>query len=175
MTFMRDAVISNLEQSEAEGDWSYAEHNNNFLPPFVDHLPDPAPNSYRAKLKELWFFTHAQEFEGASAELHEEFLLNYQLPIMNRFGLVAYGCCETLDRKIEFLRKISNLRRICIGPTANMESSADQIGMDYILAAESVYGRARVRSGAVSRYRSHRFSAEQGVPYRTDAERDDDH
>jgi hypothetical protein len=134
MAFMRDAVIANLKQGEAAGDWSYAEHRNYFMPPFVDGLPDAAPNSYGAKLKDLWFFTHAQEFEGVSARLHEEFLLNYQLPIMEMFGLVAYGCCETLDKKIGILRMIPNLRRICIGPTADVELSADQVGRDYILS-----------------------------------------
>jgi hypothetical protein len=134
MAFMRDAVIANLKQGEAAGDWSLDEHRNYFMPSFVDDLPDPAPNSYGAKLKDLWFFTHAQEFEGVNAKLHEEFLLNYQLPIMELFGLVAYGCCETLDKKIELLRKIPNLRRICIGPTANVKLSADQIGRDYILS-----------------------------------------
>jgi hypothetical protein len=134
MAFMRDAVVVNLKQGEAAGDWSYAEHKNYFMPPFVDSLPDPAPNSYGAKLKDLWFFTHAQEFEGVSARLHEEFLLDYQMPIMELFGWVAYGCCETLDKKIDLLRKIPNLRRICIGPTADVASSADQVGRDYILS-----------------------------------------
>lgn len=41
MVFMRDAVIANLKQGEAAGDWSYAEQNNYFMPPFVDDLPDP--------------------------------------------------------------------------------------------------------------------------------------
>ena len=59
MTFMRDAVIANLKQGEAAGDWSYAEHQDYFMPPFVDTLPDPKPNSYGAHLKDLWFFTHA--------------------------------------------------------------------------------------------------------------------
>jgi hypothetical protein len=134
MAFMRDAVIANLKQGEAAGDWSYAEHKNYFMPPFVDGLPDPMPNMYGARLKDLWFFTHAQEFEGVSAKQHEEFLLNYQMPILELFGLVAYGCCETLDKKIDILRKIPNLRRICIGPTANVQLSADQIGRDYILS-----------------------------------------
>lgn len=134
MTFMRDTVIANLKQGEAAGDWSHAEHHNYFMPSFVDDLPDPTPNSYGAKLKDLWFFTHAQEFEGVNAKLHQEFLLNYQMPIMELFGLVAYGCCETLDKKIDILRKIPNLRRICIGPTANVELSADQIGRNYILS-----------------------------------------
>ncbi|TFH05188.1 MAG: hypothetical protein E4H09_02395, partial [Spirochaetales bacterium] len=134
MGFMRDAVISNLSQGEGAGDWSTAEHNNYFMPPFVHGLPDPAPNSHGARLKDLWFFTHAQEFEVVGREQHEEFLLQYQMPIMKLFGLVNYGCCETLDGKIDMLRQIPNLRRICIGPNADVRRSAEQVGRDYVLS-----------------------------------------
>ncbi len=56
------------------------------------------------------------------------------MPIMEKFGLVNYGCCETLDHKIDILRKIPNLRRICVGPTANLKNCADQIGKDYVVS-----------------------------------------
>ena len=134
MAFMRDSVLENLEQGEAAGDWSLAENQNYSMPPHTHELPEPEEESYGARLKDLWFFTHAQEFETVSPEMHEEFLLNYQMPIMEKFGLVNYGCCETLDHKIDILRKIPNLRRICVGPTANLKNCADQIGKDYIVS-----------------------------------------
>jgi hypothetical protein len=134
MTFMRDGVLKNLEQGEAAGDWSTAENQNYSLPPHTKELPEPEANSYNARLKDLWFFTHAQEFEGVSPQMHEEFLLNYQLPIMEKFGLVNYGCCETLDRKIDILRKIPNLRRICLGPMSDVKMGAEKIGKDYIVS-----------------------------------------
>lgn len=134
MSFMRDSVLRNLEQGEAAGDWSLAENQNYSLPPHTPELPEPEAESYGAKLKDLWFFTHAQEFETTSPEMHEEFLLNYQMPIMEKFGLVNYGCCETLDNKIEILRKIPNLRRICVGPIANLKKCAQQIGKDYVVS-----------------------------------------
>ena len=134
MAFLRDAVLENIEQGEAAGDWSTTEHQNYSLPPHCHELPDPEANAYGAKLSDLWFFTHAQEFETVGPEQHEEFLLNYQMPIMEKFGLVNYGCCETLDRKIDMLRKIKNLRRICIGPMASVKRSAEAVGQDYILS-----------------------------------------
>ncbi len=134
MTFMRDAVVANLKQGEEAGDWSLADQQNYSSPAFVEGLPDPAPNSYGARLKDLWFFTHAQEFEGVGPDQHEEFLLNYQLPIMELFGLVNYGCCETLDNKIDMLRKIPNLRRILAGPRADLKRTAEQVGRDYCIS-----------------------------------------
>lgn len=134
MAFMRDAVLSNLDQGEAAGDWSTADSQNYGMPPHAEGLPEPRPNSHGAKLKDLWFFTHAQEFEGVSPGQHEEFLLRYQMPIMARFGLVNYGCCESLDNKIALLRSIPNLRRILMGPLANLSNGCAQIGADYIVS-----------------------------------------
>lgn len=133
MTFMRDAVLMNLEKGEQDADWTTVD-GCSYTFNHTKNLPTPKANSYGAKLKDLWFFTHAQEFESVGSEQHEEFLLNYQMPIMQKFGLVSYGCCETLDRKIDMLRKIPNLRRICIGPNADLKRSAEQIGKDYVIS-----------------------------------------
>ncbi len=134
MAFTRDAVLANLDQGESAGDWSTVENCNYGMPPDTDGLPEPKPNSHGASLKDLWFFTHAQEFEGVSPAQHEEFLLQYQMPIMARFGLVNYGCCETLDNKIDMLRKIPNLRRILMGPRADVARGCEKIGGDYIVS-----------------------------------------
>lgn len=134
MAFMRDAVMANLGAGEAAGDWSTADGNNYWVPRYVEDLPDPQPAAYEAPLSDLWFFSHAQEFEGVSPAQFEEFLLAYQLPIMERFGLVNYGCCETLNDKIDSLRKIPNLRRILMGPLADLQDGCRQIGGDYVVS-----------------------------------------
>jgi hypothetical protein len=133
MAFMRDAVLANLEQGETAGDWGAADGcSYTFL--HTNGLKPPAPNAYGAKLKDLWFFTHAQEFEPVGSEQHKEFLLDYQMPIMQKFGLVTYGCCETLDSKIDLLRTIPNLRSICVGPKADLFKMAEEAGGDYVLS-----------------------------------------
>jgi len=134
MAFTRDAVLANLDQGRAAGDWSLADGCNYAMPPDVDDLPAPRPNSHGADLGDLWFFTHAQEFEAVSPAQHDEFLLQYQMPIMARFGLVNYGCCETLDNKIDMLRRIPNLRRILMGPRADLARGCDRIGRDYVVS-----------------------------------------
>jgi len=83
---------------------------------------------------ELWAFMAAQEFAGVSPEMHDEFLLQYQLPILKEFGLVAYGCCEDLTHKIDMLRQIPNLRRITVSPFADVAKCAEQIGREYVLS-----------------------------------------
>jgi hypothetical protein len=66
--------------------------------------------------------------------MHEEFLLRYQRPILDKFGLVAYGCCEDLTRKIDMLRSVPNLRRIAVAPVADVARCAEQIGRDYVMS-----------------------------------------
>jgi len=61
-------------------------------------------------------------------------MLQYQIPIMREFGLVAYGCCEDLTHKIDVLRQIPNLRRIAISPMADVARCAEQIGTDYVFS-----------------------------------------
>ncbi len=51
MAFTRDAVLANLKQGEAAGDWSTVDHQNFGTPPYCRDLPDPEPNTYGARLK----------------------------------------------------------------------------------------------------------------------------
>ena len=131
--FMRDGILRTHQQAEAAGDWSLSAHQNQSMP-YAEELPDPAPNVNRVQRKQLWGYMAAQEFTLVSPALHEEFLLQYQLPILSQFGLTAYGCCEDLTRKIKLLRKIPNLRRIAVSPFANVARCAEQIGSDYVLS-----------------------------------------
>jgi hypothetical protein len=66
--------------------------------------------------------------------MHDEFMLQYQLPILKRFALTAYGCCEDLTTKIGILRQIPNLRIIGVAPRADLRKCAAQIGTDYVIS-----------------------------------------
>ena len=66
--------------------------------------------------------------------MHDEFLLQYQKPIIEKWGLSAYGCCEDLTEKIDMLRQIRNLRIIAVAPRANVKRCAEQIGRDYVMS-----------------------------------------
>lgn len=131
--FMAAGVEKAQAEAEAAGDWGLCAHQNQAMP-YARELPDPAPNRNGVRRGDLWGFMAAQEFTVVSPAMHEEFLLRYQLPILRRFGLVAYGCCEDLTRKIGMLRQIPNLRRIAVAPSADVASCADQIGRDYVLS-----------------------------------------
>ncbi|NOY74242.1 MAG: hypothetical protein GXP32_00425 [Kiritimatiellaeota bacterium] len=133
VSFMSDGVLKAQKEAEAAGDWSLSEHQNQAMP-YAEELRDPAPNSFGVPREDLWCFMAAQEFTAVSPAMHEEFLLQYQMPIMRDFGLVAYGCCEDLTNKIEMLKQIPNLRRIAVSPFADVAKCAERIGTDYVLS-----------------------------------------
>jgi hypothetical protein len=131
--FMADGVLKTHEEAERAGDWGLCAHQNQAMP-YAEELQDPAANVNGVKRRQLWAYMAAQEFTSVSPAMHEEFLLRYQRPILEKFGLVAYGCCEDLSRKIDMLRTIPNLRRIAVSPFADVAACAGQIGRDYVLS-----------------------------------------
>ena len=48
--------------------------------------------------------------------------------------MLNYGTRNRTGWKIDYLRKIPNLRRIAVTPFANAKKCAEQIGKDYILS-----------------------------------------
>lgn len=133
LAFMRDGILANTQAAEDAGDYSLTGQQNQALT-YAQGLERPAPNSGARQRKQLWGFCAAQEFTLISPEFHEEFMFRYQRPIMEHFGLVHYGCCEDLTRKIDMLRSLKNLRSIAVAPLANVAKCAEQIGTDYALS-----------------------------------------
>ena len=133
LSFMRDGILKAHREAEAAGDWRLNVHQNQAIP-YAQELRDPAAASGPVLRRDLWWFCAAQEFTGIGPAQFDEFLLQYQLPILREFGLVAYGCCEDLTRKIDVLRQIPNLRRIAVSPMANVASCAEQIGDEYVFS-----------------------------------------
>jgi hypothetical protein len=133
MAFLRDGVLKTHDEAQNAGDWGLCAHQNQAMP-YALELPDPAANMNGVGREKLWGYMAAQEFTAVSPGMHEEFLLQYQLPILRQFGLVAYGCCEDLSQKIQMLRQIPNLRRIAVSPFANVSRCAEQIGDRYVVS-----------------------------------------
>ena len=133
LAFMRDGILQTHEEAEKVGDWTLCDHQNQAMP-YAEELEDPAPNSPSVTRDRLWYFCASQETTLVGPDMFDEFMLQYQLPIIGKFGLVAYGCCEDLTQKIDVLRQIPNLRRIAVAPAADVAKCAEQIGTDYVLS-----------------------------------------
>ena len=132
LAFMRDGILRAQDTAEAAGDFGAFNGSNQSMT-YAEDLPDPSLR-HPVMRSQLWGYFAAQEYTLISPEMHEEFLLNYQMPVMRPYGLVAYGCCEDLTRKIDMLRKIPNLRRVAVTPVADVGRCAEQIGRDYVFS-----------------------------------------
>ena len=133
LAFLRDGVLAVHEQAEKAGDWRLAHHENQAVP-YAEEVADPVAGSGPVKRSDLWMFCASQETTCVSPAMFDEFMLQYQEPILSKFGLSAYGCCEDLTRKIPLLRRIRNLRRISVTPWADFGKCVEQIGTDYVLS-----------------------------------------
>lgn len=133
LALMRDGILANNQAAEDAGDYTLTSQHNQAVP-YADELEARKPNSGPRNRRELWGFCAAQELTMVSPAFHEEFMFNYQKPIMENFGLVHYGCCEDLTGKIDMLRKLSTLRSIAVSPLADLGKCVEQIGKDYAIS-----------------------------------------
>jgi len=87
----------------------------------------------RPRIRNCICWAESQETVGVSPSHFDEFVLQYQLPIVERFGLTDYGCCEPLDHKLDLImKKIPNLRWVAVSPWADRRLCADKIGGKYV-------------------------------------------
>lgn len=130
---MTEYYISLSEQMEALGLYE--------LDPLEIHctsaLNSTLPGEYdgeNVKRSQIWGRGMAQIFASVSKDMHEEFDIDYMKKIMEPFGLVYYGCCEPLDKKIDIVEKLPHLRKISITPWADIDNAAEVIGNRYVIA-----------------------------------------
>jgi hypothetical protein len=137
MKFMSDGLARKLDFLEAEGllalntGGAYV-GSGGFG--WSSQLPAAGFESARVRLKDMWGFAESQETVGVSADMFEEFIFPYQLPLLERFGLNCYGCCEPMDPRWHVIKRIPRLRRVSVSPWADREIMAEALGKDYIMS-----------------------------------------
>jgi hypothetical protein len=103
----------------------------------------------------MWGFAESQETVGISPEMFAEFVFPYQVPILERFGLNCYGCCEPLDGRWHVVKQIPRLRRVSVSAWADPQRMAGQLEANFIYSlkpnpadlAMSVLDEDHIRSG----------------------------
>lgn len=136
MAFLRDGHLAKLDFLEENGllslnnDGTYV-GSGGFG--WTDELPQ---SDFQGKVRtiDMWGFAESQETSQVSPEMFGTFILPYQLPILERFGINCYGCCEALDERWEYVKQIPRLRRVSVSPWADLEDMADKLGSGYILS-----------------------------------------
>ncbi len=79
--FMRDGILANQKQAEDAGDITLLSHVNQAMQ-YCEELEPPRINSGPRTRKQIWGYCAAQEYTLISPSMHNEFLLQYQLPIL---------------------------------------------------------------------------------------------
>jgi hypothetical protein len=100
---------------------------------WTKELPQP-DYAGRVRTCDMWGFSESQETVGVSAKMFAEFVFPYQLPIMERFGLNCYGCCEPVDKRWHVIEQIPRLRRVSVSPWASIPGMAEKLGDRYIFS-----------------------------------------
>ena len=127
---------SQFKQMEEQGLLDSRQHLLHCTPACARELP-AADFKGHFRAKDVWGRCAAQIFGSVSPAMHDEFDLAYNQELFNNCGLLYYGCCEPMDRKIDILRKrFKNLRKISITPWADARRAAEAIGRDYVMAAK---------------------------------------
>lgn len=100
-----------------------------------DELPPSGYDPGHITTKDLWGYCQAQEFAQVSPDMLKEFVLPYQKPLADRFGMIAYGCCEANDQKYDYLMQtFENLRQISVCHVADIDIAADKIRDKYTIS-----------------------------------------
>jgi len=68
--------------------------------------------------------------------MHDEFDIRYMIETIGQCGLSYYGCCEPLDKKMDIVEKIPNLRKVSVTPWADVNVAAEAIDGRFVLSAK---------------------------------------
>lgn len=78
-----------------------------------------------ATFAQRWGFAESQETVGVSPRLFQRFILPYQVPLLRRFGLAYYGCCEGVEKRLAMvMAEVPDLRVVSMAPWADQERMA---------------------------------------------------
>lgn len=138
MGFLRDDTLNFIEWFEREGlltPNNGADYSGSGGCGFSSELHPAAAGT---RLRDYWGFAESQETVGISPAMFEEFILPYQVPLLAKFGLTYYGCCEQLETRLSHvLKQIPNLRRVSVAPKANQETIAGLLAGQYVFCRKA--------------------------------------
>lgn len=129
---MTDGYLSMLDQLQEQGLLCGPQSLIHCTGAFTEELPADGYDPDKVRTKDLWMFGLAQVFSEVSPKMFKEFEVDYVSRICERFGLVYYGCCDPLDRKMKEVRMIPNVRKVSMSPWVDQEVGAAEIGKDFV-------------------------------------------
>ena len=121
---------------------------NNYGRLSCSSIPQQDFDGTHVRFLDIWGRGESQEFDGVSPGMYRDFLFQYQLPILKRFGIINYGCCENLTEKLEFVKTIPNLRQFICSAWTDLRTVVAALGDRYVIewrqSAARVIGADRI-------------------------------
>ncbi|MBN1865197.1 MAG: hypothetical protein JW808_09880 [Victivallales bacterium] len=133
---MTQGYLSMLDQLESKGLLCCPQSEIHCTGAFTDDLPAEGYDAERPRCKDIWMSGLAQMLGTVSPEMFDEFEIAYTSRLCERFGLVYYGCCDPLDKKMAQVRKLPNVRKVSMSPWADQANGAEQIGKDFVFSSK---------------------------------------
>jgi len=133
MAILRDGHLAKLDYLEQNG-LLFSNTDNTYVGSGGFGFTEELHSSGHVRTADMWGFCESQETVGISPKLFEEFIFPYQYPIMERFGLNCYGCCEPLDLRWKVIRNFPRLRRISVSNWADIAKMVDHLEDRYIFS-----------------------------------------
>lgn len=100
---------------------------------YTSELPASDPEG-PVRTTDMWGFCESQETVGISPKMFARFVFPYQLPLLEKFGLNCYGCCEPLDLRWPIIKQIPKLRRVSVSAWADLEKMAGLLEDNYVFS-----------------------------------------
>ena len=137
MKFLSDEHLKFITWLEAEGLLSNTnedDYTGSGGAAYTGKLAQAGQPGNPVRLRDTWGFAESQETVGVSPEMFAEFILPYQLPLLEKFGLNCYGCCEPVHDRIDPILSVPRLRRISVSPWCDQRVIAERLGADYVFS-----------------------------------------
>lgn len=109
-----DCHLALLDQLEENGWLTHMDRLVHCTGAWTDLLPAAGYDPAKPRARDVWTYGMAQILYMLSPEQHDRFEFSKAHRWYERFGLGYYGCCEPLDDRFEYVKKIPNIRKISV-------------------------------------------------------------
>ena len=119
---------------------------------------DELPADHVSRTTQCWGYLESQETTAVSAETFGEFVFPYQQRLVDRFGLLSYGCCERVDAIWpDYLSTWPTMRKLSVSPFNDERAIGDYLRGSRVVyyskpRAEFVTGDGPLKDEAITTY-----------------------